>query len=89
MLLDPAQRRQLASGNLRGAVVTFHRHSLALVVVAVSILILISAFWLRYELAPEQLILPAFLFVNAITIPHIVTVTMLDRFQRIWRRGEQ
>ncbi|MEY3283637.1 MAG: hypothetical protein RIR86_1650 [Acidobacteriota bacterium] len=89
MLLDPAQRRQLASGNLRGAVATFHRHSLALVVVAVSILILISAFWLRYELAPEQLILPAFLFVNAITIPHIVTVTMLDRFQRIWRRGEQ
>jgi len=89
MLLDPAQRRQLANGDLRGAVAAFHRHSLALVGVAVSILILISAFWLRYELAPEQLILPAFLFVNAITIPHVVTVTMLDRFQRIWRRGAQ
>jgi len=89
MLLDPGQRQLLTAGNLRGAMASFHRHSLALVIVAVSILFLISGFWLRYELAPEQLILPAFLFVNAITIPHIVTVTMLDRFQRIWRRGEQ
>lgn len=88
MLLDPQHQHDLAERRVRQALVSFHLRSLPLVLAAVVILVLITVFWLRYDLAPEQLVLPAFIFVNAITIPHIVTVTMLDRFQQIWRRGE-
>ena len=87
MLLDPALREQLAIGRSVRAVAGFHRKAAGMVVAASIILVLISALCIRYEFAAVRLIFPAFLFVNAITVPHIITVIMLDRFQSVWSCG--
>jgi len=88
ILLDPALSAQVASGQPARAVLGFHRKSTGIVLAAVSLLLVITAFCIRYDFAAERLIFPAFLFVHAITVPHILTVAMLDRFQLIWRRGQ-
>lgn len=88
ILLDPTLSSQVSGGQAVRAVVGFHRKSMGIVLAAVSLLLVITAFCIRYDFAAERLIFPAFLFVNAITVPHILTVVALDQFQSIWRRGQ-
>ena len=88
ILLDPELRERVVGGRSAEAIVGFHRRSAGIVLAAVAVLALISAGCIRYDFAAERLVFPAFLFVHAITVPHVLTVVMLDRFQSVWRGGQ-
>jgi len=86
ILLDPGMKKHVVGGHPFGAIVEFHRRSLALVIAALVIFLVIAILCVRYRYSAEHLVLPAFLFVNAITVPHVLMVTILDRFQGVWKK---
>lgn len=85
ILLDHGLRGLVVKGRGLAALRQFHLRSLPIVLSAAVLLLLITLISIQYDFAPERLILPAFIFVNAITVPHILTVSRLDLFQKIWK----
>jgi hypothetical protein len=78
ILADVPMRSIVVSrGGLR-ALVQFHLRSLPLAVAATGLLLLLAFIHFRSDLPLDRLILPAFIFVNAMMFPHLVVVSLLD-----------
>lgn len=86
LILADVQMRSIVKscGGLR-ALLHFHQRSLPLALAATGLLLLLALIQFRSELPLDRLILPAFIFVNAITVPHLVVVSLLDLAQSTWR----
>ena len=86
LILADVQMRSIVEscGGLR-ALLHFHQRSLPLALAATGLLLLLAVIQFRSDLPLDRLILPAFIFVNAITVPHLVVVSLLDLAQSTWR----
>lgn len=86
LVLADRQMRSIVEkdGGLR-AIVHFHKRSFPLVTAATGLLLLVAFACFRSDLSADRLVLPAFIFVNAVTVPHLIVVSLLDRAQKIWR----
>jgi Brp/Blh family beta-carotene 15,15'-monooxygenase len=78
-LLAPDLRHLVERGRGLTALSRFHLHALPPVAGALVLLGSIILFFKIYQLPLSRMILPAFLFVNAITLPHLLVVSHLDR----------
>lgn len=84
LLADPSKSAVLNGETARG-LIGFHRRALPLTGVAAALLLLLAAALYRNDLSRAQVVTPVFLFVSAITLPHLALVLWMDHAQRIWR----
>ncbi len=87
MLLTKPLQALISRGQLRAALLQFHRRALPLTVVAGGLLLLLWVAISQYQIAAAVILTSAFLFTSAITLPHFLIVLWMDTAQSIWGRS--
>ena len=83
----PGLRQRLEGGrNPLSSLVAYHREAAPMTLAAAALFLLLWGVSLLGEITPSQLVAPAIVFISAITVPHVLIVSRLDWFQRVWGR---
>lgn len=81
----PGLRQRLVGGGTPvRALMAYHREAAPMTLAAAALFLLLWGASLLGEITPSQLVAPAIVFISAITVPHVLIVSRLDRFQRVW-----
>lgn len=84
----PGLRQKLEGGrNPLSSLVAYHREAAPMTLAAASLFLLLWGASLLGEITPSRLVAPAIVFISAITVPHVLIVSRLDWFQRVWGRN--
>ena len=84
----PGLRRRLeGGGNPLSSLVAYHREAAPMTLAAATLFLLLWGASLLGEITPSRLVAPAIVFISAITMPHVLVVSRLDWFQRVWGRN--
>lgn len=84
----PGLRLRLEGGrNPLSSLVAYHREAAPMTLAAASLFLLLWGASLLGEITPSRLVAPAIVFISAITVPHVLIVSRLDWFQRVWGRN--
>ncbi len=83
--IDPANRADVEAGRLLHPILRFGRDALPITAIALVLLAALAASSPSPADAPEHLLGVYLVLLSALTVPHVVIVTLMDARQGVWR----